>query len=211
MLTFHRHFLDLMHAGLHLTGAQKELDQWPVFLELMRLMPCTSLQISFISPDVPSNLDGKCKIFTKQQGSNELTDAVQTASTSSDCEAVLASDAAMQDSKYSFSHGGQKQFSCEPYAPRDDTNNMHPVVWSAESQHPAAKGAAQLAQPVKSAETISQTLQLSFHTGCYHDVATQIHQESGRPDLVFGANAGVLATHEPAVHAHAQLHAIRDL
>ncbi len=177
----------------HLTGAQKELDQWPVFLELMHLMPCTSLQIFFISPDVPSNLDGKRKIFTKQQGSNELTDAVQTACTSSDCEDVLASDTAMLNSSCYLSHGEQKQFSSKVYSPTDDTNGMHPVVWSAESQRPAAKDAAQLAQPASSAETISQTLQLSFHTGCYHDVASDIQQKSGRPDLVFGANAGVLA------------------
>lgn len=192
----------------HLTGAQKELDQWPVFLELMHLMPCTYLQISFISPDVPSNLNGKCKIFTKQQGSNVLIDAVQTACTSSDCEAGLASDAAMQDSNYYFSHGGQKQC-CSP---GDDANGMHPVVCSAESQHSAAEDAAQLAQPASSAESISQTLQLSFHTGCYHDVAADIQQETGRPDLVFGANAGVLALPERAgVQAHAQLHDKCDL
>ncbi|DBA89553.1 TPA: hypothetical protein ACH3X2_004458 [Trebouxia sp. C0005] len=192
---------------VHYLGAQKELDQWPVFLELMHVMPCTSLQISFISPDVPSNLDGKRKIFTKQQGSIVLSDAVQAACTSSECEAVLASDAAMQDSSHYCSHGGQKQFSCEFDSPRDDTNGMHPVVWSAESQCPAAKDAAQLAQPASSAESISQTLQLSFQTGCYHDVATDIQQEFGRPDLVFGANAGVLARPERAgVQAHAQLH-----
>ncbi len=199
--------------ALHLTGAQKELDQWPVFLELMHLMPCTSLQISFISPDVPSNLDGKHKIFTKQQGSNLSTDAVQTACTSSDGEAVLASDAAMTNSSCYLSHGEQKQFSSELHSPRDDTNGMHSVMWSADSQHPAAKDAAQLAQPAKSAETISQqTLQLSFHIGCYHDVASDIQQEFGRPDLVFGANAGVSAQPDRAgVHAHAQLHDICDL
>ncbi len=199
-MTFHRHFLDLMHAGLAFTGAQKELDQWPVFLELLHLMPCTSLQISFISPDVPSKLDGKRKIFTKQQGSNKLTDVVQTACTSSDCEAVLASDAAMLNSSCYLSHGEQKQFSSKVYSPRDDTNGMHPVVWSAESQCPAATHVAQMAQPANSAESISQTLQLSFHTGCYHDVANDIQQEAGRPDLVFGANAGVLAKPEQAVY-----------
>ena len=176
----------------YLTGAQKELDQWPVFLKLIHLMPCTSLQISFISPDVPSNLHGTRKIFTKQEGSNKLTDAVQTACTSSDCGAVLASDTAMINSSCHLSHGEQKHFSSKLYSPRDDTNGMHPDVWSAESHHPAANDAAQLAQPVNSADTVSQTLQLSFHTGCYHDVASNIQQESGRPDLVFGANAGVL-------------------
>ena len=204
MLTFHRHFLDLMHAGLAFTGAQKELDQWPVFLELMHLVPCTSLHISFISPDVPSNLDGKRKIFTKQQGSNELTDAVQTACMSSDCEAVLASGAAMMNSSCYLTHGEQKQFSSELNDPRDDTNGVHRVVWSAESQQQVATDAAQLAQPAISADTISQTLHLSFHTGYYHDVASDVQQESGRPDLVFGANAGVLVLPELArVQAHA--------
>ena len=192
--------MNISWTGLAFTGAQKELDQWPVFLELVHLMPCTSLQISFISPDVPSNLDGKRKIFTKQQGSNKLTDAVQTTCISSDCEAVLASDAAMLNSSCCLSHGGQKQHSSKLYSPRDDTNGMNSVVWSAESERPAAKAAAQMAQPANSADTISQTLQLSFHTGCYHDVAGDIQQESRRPDLVFGANAGVLAKPDPAVY-----------
>ncbi|KAL0027167.1 hypothetical protein WJX77_000388 [Trebouxia sp. C0004] len=177
---------------IHYLGAQKELDQWPVFLELMHLIPCASLQISFISPDVPNNLDGRRRIFTKQQGSNVLSDAVQTARTSSDCEAGLASDAALMNSSWYLSHGEQQQYSSEPYSPRDGTSGMHPVRWSAESQHPAAKD-SQLSQPADLAETISQTLQLSFHTGCYHDVASDIQQESGRPDLVFGANAGLAA------------------
>ncbi|DBB11897.1 TPA: hypothetical protein ACH3X3_006042 [Trebouxia sp. C0006] len=183
----------LHDINIHYLGAQKELDQWPVFLELLHLMPCTSLHISFISPDVPSNLDGKRKIFTKQQGSNELTDAAQTACISSDCETVVASDAAMMNSSCCLSHGEQKQFSSKLCSPRDGSNGMHSVVWSAETQRSAANDAAQMAQPASPADTISQTLQLSFYTGCYHDVAGDIQQEFRRPDLVFGANAGLAA------------------
>ena len=40
------------------TGAQKEVDQWPLFLELAVLLPRTRLRLVFTGPDVPLRLDG---------------------------------------------------------------------------------------------------------------------------------------------------------
>ena len=41
-----------------LVGAQKEVDLWPVFLELLRLLPRTRVRVVLAGPDVPDHLDG---------------------------------------------------------------------------------------------------------------------------------------------------------
>ncbi|GAB4818522.1 hypothetical protein N2152v2_005568 [Parachlorella kessleri] len=43
---------------LHYLGAQKEVAQWPLFLELGSLLPSVDLQLHFIGPAVPSEADG---------------------------------------------------------------------------------------------------------------------------------------------------------
>ena len=41
-------------------GAQKEAEQWPVFLLLLKLMFTASLHVQFIGPEVPETMNGDC-------------------------------------------------------------------------------------------------------------------------------------------------------
>ena len=44
-------------------GAQQELDQWPVLLELACLLPDLAMHIILVSPWVPQRLDGQSALF----------------------------------------------------------------------------------------------------------------------------------------------------
>ena len=46
-----------------LAGAQREVDQWPVFLELSALLPGTRLHLILLGPDVPHAWDGTSARF----------------------------------------------------------------------------------------------------------------------------------------------------
>ena len=44
--------------GTVASGAQKEVDQWPLFLELANLLPRMRLRVVLAGPDVPHRLNG---------------------------------------------------------------------------------------------------------------------------------------------------------
>lgn len=171
-------------------GAQKELDQWPVFLELLQLMPYQSIRIHFIGPSVPNNLDGTCKTFTKEQGNCAITENSITGPSCIDQDNGLAIDTALMHKSPAVSHVYQEQ-----------TDKLHALNTDAHVQLAPSdtQGAYHTSQPPQPVQSVAaqpavapQVLQLSFHAGFYHDVANSLQQNWGRPDLVFGANAGTV-------------------
>lgn len=44
---------------IHLVGAEKELDQWPVLLELGALLPSTTIDLHLVGPEMPDWADGR--------------------------------------------------------------------------------------------------------------------------------------------------------
>lgn len=157
---------------IYYLGAQKELDQWPVFLELLCLMPHQFTHIHFISPDVPSNLAGKCKAFRLQQINADTQCAKLEMTDSQDADLSLAyGDVGDDSSKQNWE------------LPRHTLANLD--VITVPTQCDVSSSA--------DSDDITSGLQLSFHTGCYHDVAHELQHRSAPPDLVFGANAGLAA------------------
>ena len=168
-------------------GAQKELDQWPVFLELLCLMPHQFTHIHFISPDVPSNLAGKCKAFRLQQINADTQCAKLEMTDSQDADLSLVyGDVGDDSSKQNWE------------LPRRTLANLDAI---------AVPTPCDVSSSADS-DDITSGLQLSFHTGCYHDVAHELQCRSAPPDLVFGANAGALfcsfnsCPPESCIHKH---------
>lgn len=84
---------------------------------------------------------------------------------------------------------------------QEQTDTLHALnpdahVQLAPSDTQGAYHTSQPQEPVQSVAAqpavVPQVLQLSFHAGFYHDVANSVQQNWGRPDLVFGANAGTV-------------------
>lgn len=48
---------------IFIPGVQKELDQWPVLLELACLLPSLHVHLVLVSPEVPSNMAGRSAGF----------------------------------------------------------------------------------------------------------------------------------------------------
>lgn len=168
-------------------GAQKELDQWPLFQELLSLMPSQSIHIHFVSPEVPHHLDGVHKTSTLQQGA--ASRATETA--------VDSSVDAVPDATQRQQAAPESQSSNQRDSAADQAHNY----CSAEHvSAPAGKGLQQ-ALTVQSGDapmhahrhtgsSVLPALQVSFHRGFYHDVAADLHQQSETADFIFGANAG---------------------
>ncbi|KAI8103809.1 hypothetical protein M9435_006336 [Picochlorum sp. BPE23] len=57
---------------LVLAGCEKELDQWPLLLELFNLLPGYSFDITMAGPELPSWMDQKCINITSSTTSKEL-------------------------------------------------------------------------------------------------------------------------------------------
>ena len=174
-------------------GAQKELDQWPVFQELLFLLPCHNLHIHFISPDVPHSLDGWHRSSTWQQtcctpeGSMEsAAGTAKHAAGSSPAVAVASiSDmhARLTDRDANSSHNHQT----------DPCLTAPPLGGSCV--HQASVEQCEVAEQQLYADMSSSdmaTLHVTFHKGSYHDLAADLKQQHGAAGLVFGANAGRL-------------------
>ena len=58
---------DLTFLAGPATGAQKEVDHWPIFLELARLLPRTHLRVVLAGPDAPQRLDGASCLSSPSQ------------------------------------------------------------------------------------------------------------------------------------------------
>ena len=171
-------------------GAQKESAQWPVFLELLPLMRCTLLQIQFIGPDITDQRDTTTHSFSLQ-----LDTAVQQCPAESIPESGhVGSNLTFQSlwPKGNFAHFSHDQ---------SHTGNGSGLTRqnAADSCYAVPLGKAQEHQDLHhdSTPTFPEDipsdccLQLSFHSGCYHEVAAALIKANGRPDLVFGANAGM--------------------
>ena len=184
----------VLHKYPLCAGAQKEVALWPVFLELLPLMPCQHMQLHYISPDVPNDMDGSCQAFTLQQ---------QSASQPSQLQQVINShksavQSAWDPSTLSYICSHQQQALEESDLPAQHASQPYIAVPS-QTHHAAADSQQHSALQASEKDQSSQSLQLSFHTGCYHDVASSLQQKHGRPDLVFGANAGVFCNVHDAV------------
>ena len=164
-------------------------------------MPYHTLHIHFISPDVPSKVDGTCKAFRLHQGSSA---AGQQCSAIGQVE--QACSISSNRSKDLNNHTALHNITCDTCDSQlqGQSGNRHfDRSTSAAQSHPLSHSAQQTdnlqgaCEPdallrAPSADThCCKHLQLSFHTGCYHDVANDLQQTHGRPGLVFGANAGV--------------------
>ncbi|KAK9806175.1 hypothetical protein WJX72_004469 [[Myrmecia] bisecta] len=56
---------------IHIIGVQREVDQWPILLELSALLPDIHLHLALVSPDVPKRLHAASEVFCaprQQQG-----------------------------------------------------------------------------------------------------------------------------------------------
>lgn len=188
-ICFAGHFRQVMQCTtVHFVGAQKEIGLWPVFLELLPLMPYQHMQLHLISPDIPNDMHGSCQTFTLQQHSASQSSHIQQDNNSPDSAVQSAWDPSTLNSVCSH----QKQAVEESDLPAQHAGQHHIAVPS-QKHHAAVDRQQHPALQASEEDEKSQSLQLSFHTGCYHDAASSLWQEHGRPDLVFGANAGLAA------------------
>ena len=168
-------------------GAQKELDQWPLFQELLSLLPYQSIHITFVSPEVPCHLDSAQRTRILQQGCT--SGAPETAATSSADTVTGATERqwaapGIQSANYTESAADQIQ---------DCQSTVHVSAQSAKSLHqgstvPSENAPRQAHTDMGSSDL--PTLKVSFHKGFYHDVTVDSNQQLEAADLVFGANAG---------------------
>ena len=57
---------------LVLAGCEKELDQWPLLLELFNLLPGYSFEVTMAGPELPSWMDQRCINITSSATAKEL-------------------------------------------------------------------------------------------------------------------------------------------
>lgn len=201
---------------MYFAGAQKEVDLWPVFLFLSKLLPAQSVHIIFVSPDIPVCLHGQQRAF-----SSAIPQRLSTAN-DSQCDTKTCSSFLHSPSKTSeLSRTEQSQHAVD--APGTSTAALSAadqVKATADEAGSSADQAAEASAVAASSATCqlhechqqmhhasedsshagaegmlqpanaSPSMQLSFWKGLYHDVGVQLTEEYGKPRLVFGANAG---------------------
>lgn len=195
-------------------GAQKELDLWPVFLVLLKLLPGQSVSLVFVSPDVPATLDGHHRSFTCP--SEHMVDAV------ADRTAATSDLSVEQDSPIAINQPSPAAQSQSAFGP-SGSHTANAVADSSQATAAAGMDGAASNQPASTSQAKDMLnlqrqqqqqqqgsksgqmgtgdqqpqscdprgcIQLRFHKGLYHDVAQRLTGSYGTPDLVFGANAG---------------------
>ena len=174
-------------------GAQKELHQWPIFQELLTLMPDCSFHIHFFSPEMPNDLDGSSKWTSMQQGTCtswlclDATGASKAVGSSSAVAATYISVQPLADNDALTQTGTGSADDSRPY--------HHSVPYMAGRMQQGTEvppGQAAMQDNTTRITSKVSTLQLTFHKGFYHDVTADSDCDIKSADLVFGANAGEL-------------------
>jgi hypothetical protein len=81
-----------------IAGVEKEMDQWPVFLELGALLPENDINLHFVGPEIPSWADN-CSVIVPHIPTATATAAATTSSASTEGPAPSASTPSTENEK----------------------------------------------------------------------------------------------------------------
>lgn len=197
-------------SSSNVAGAQKELDLWPAFLVLPKLLPGRSVSIVFVSPGIPTTLDGHHRSFTCSSEHMVSTVAYRTAvvhDTSGEQNRPTATNQhspaaqprcafgptssytadAVADSSHPTDAAGMDGTASNQPASTSQANDMLDLQQQQQGASSSQVGIGD--QQPQSCDPVG-CIQLHFHRGLYHDVAQQLTNSYGAADLVFGANPG---------------------